>query len=123
MKTTSKHKGRHPERSSLSGKSLCIKVIGKKDLKRFKELAGKFHYMGEGHAGGDVATEQDGRCEIQVTCHRRYDALAYGPAVVRSLRPANLPSPPLLVRGGAMKKGASGFSGCSSVDEREVGGQ
>jgi hypothetical protein len=38
----------------LSGKPLEIKVIGKKDLKRFKELAGQFHYMGEGHAGGDT---------------------------------------------------------------------
>jgi len=38
----------------LSGKSLEIKVIGKKDLKRFKDLAGTFHYMGEGHAGGDT---------------------------------------------------------------------
>ena len=54
MNTTTKQKGRHPERSSLSGKSLEIRVIGKKDLKRFKELAGEFHYMGEGHAGGDT---------------------------------------------------------------------
>jgi len=54
MNTTTKKKGRHPKRSSLSGKSLEIKVIGKKDLKRFKDLAGTFHYMGEGHAGGDT---------------------------------------------------------------------
>ena len=63
MRTTTKQKGRHPERSSLSGKSLDIKVIGKNDLKRFKELAGKFHYMGEGHAGGDtmrMVVESDG---------------------------------------------------------------
>ena len=63
MNTTTKQKGRHPKRSSLSGKSLDIKVIGKKDLKRFKELSGKFHYMGEGHAGGDtmrMVVESDG---------------------------------------------------------------
>ena len=63
MNTTTKQKGRHPKRSSLSGKSLDIKVIGNKDLKRFKELSGKFHYMGEGHAGGDtmrMVVESDG---------------------------------------------------------------
>lgn len=54
MNTTTKQRGRHPKRSSLSGKSLQIKVIGKKDEKRFRQLAGKFHYMGEGHAGGDT---------------------------------------------------------------------
>ena len=54
MNTTTEQRGRHQERSSLSGKSLEIKVIGKKELKRFKELAGKFHYMGDGHAGGDT---------------------------------------------------------------------
>ena len=56
-------KGRHPKRSSLSGKSLEINIIGRKDLKRFKELAGKFHYMGEGHAAGDtmrMVVEADG---------------------------------------------------------------
>ena len=63
MNTTTKQKDRHSKRSSLSGKSLDIKVIGKKELKRFKELAGKFHYMGEGHAGGDtmrMVVESDG---------------------------------------------------------------
>jgi hypothetical protein len=63
MNTTTKQKGRHPERSSLSGKALEINVIGKKELKRFKELAGEFHYMGEGHAGGDtmrMVVEADG---------------------------------------------------------------
>lgn len=54
MNTTTKKKGRHAKRSSLSGKSLEIQVIGKKDLKQFKELAGTYHYMGEGHAGGDT---------------------------------------------------------------------
>lgn len=63
MNTTTKQKGRHPERSSLSGKSLYIRVIGNNDLKRFKELAGQFHYMGDGHAGGDtmrMVVEADG---------------------------------------------------------------
>jgi len=47
----------------LSGKSLRIRRIGKRDEKRFKELAGTFHYMGEGHAGGDtmrLVVEADG---------------------------------------------------------------
>jgi hypothetical protein len=63
MKKACIQKGRHPKHSSLSGKSLEIKVLGRKDLKRFKELVGKFHYMGEGHAGGDtmrLAVEADG---------------------------------------------------------------
>lgn len=63
MSTTPKQRGRHPKRSSLSGKSLTIRKISKKEEKRFKELAGKFHYMGEGHAGGDtlrLVVEADG---------------------------------------------------------------
>ncbi len=54
MNSTTKQRRRHPKRTSLSGKPLDIKVIGKKDLRRFKELAGTFHYMGEGHAAGDT---------------------------------------------------------------------
>jgi len=63
MKTIQKTNSRHSKSASLSGKSLTIKVIGKKDIKRFKELEGKFHYMGEGHSGGDTmrfAVEADG---------------------------------------------------------------
>ena len=63
MKNACIQNGRHPKRSSLSGKSLEIKIIGRRDLKRFKELAGKFHYMGEGHAAGDtmrMVVEADG---------------------------------------------------------------
>lgn len=63
MKTIQTQQGRHSKRSSLSGKSLIIKAIGKRDLKRFKALSGKFHYMGEGHAGGDtmrLVVEADG---------------------------------------------------------------
>lgn len=54
MKPTTTKQHRSPKLSSLSGKPLKIKIIGKKDLPRFKELAGKFHYMGEGHAAGDT---------------------------------------------------------------------
>ena len=63
MKTIQKTNSRDSKSSSLSGKSLNIKIIGKNDIKRFKELAGKFHYMGEGHSGGDTmrfAVEADG---------------------------------------------------------------
>jgi hypothetical protein len=63
MKTTLKKRGRRSTKSSLSGKSLEIREIKKKELARFKELAGKFHYMGEGHAGGDtmrLVVEADG---------------------------------------------------------------
>ena len=63
MKTTSKEQDRHSERSSLSGKPLKLRVITENDIERFKELAGKLHYMGEGHSGGDtlrVVVEADG---------------------------------------------------------------
>jgi hypothetical protein len=38
----------------LSGKSLVIRAMQKKEQKQFNKLAGKFHYMGEGHSGGDT---------------------------------------------------------------------
>ena len=38
----------------MSGKPLEIREINKTEEERFKELSGKFHYMGEGHAGGDT---------------------------------------------------------------------
>ena len=63
MNTTTTSQCRHPKRSSLSGKSLSIRVISKKEEARFKEVTGKFHYMGEGHAGGDtlrLVVEADG---------------------------------------------------------------
>lgn len=54
MSTAPQQPSRHPKGLSLSGKSLTIRKIAKEEEKRFKELAGKFHYMGEGHAGGDT---------------------------------------------------------------------
>lgn len=54
MKTITGKQSRHSKGSSLSGKSLEMLVVGKQDLKLFNELAGKYHYMGEGHAGGDT---------------------------------------------------------------------
>ncbi len=63
MKTISKEADRRSGQSSLSGKSLKLKLVGKKDLKRFKDLTGTFHYMGEGHSGGDtlrIVVEADG---------------------------------------------------------------
>ena len=54
MKTINTKISRHSKTSVLSGKPLEIKVIGSKDKKKFNELAGKFHYMGEGHAAGDT---------------------------------------------------------------------
>ena len=47
----------------MSGKSLVIRVMQKKEQKQFNKLAGKFHYMGEGHSGGDtmrLIVEADG---------------------------------------------------------------
>ena len=54
MNTTAKQPRRHSAGSSLSGKALIVREIKKKELARFKELCGKFHYMGEGHAAGDT---------------------------------------------------------------------
>ena len=63
MKTIETNTGRHLKQNSLNGKSLTLRVINKKEVKRFKELSGKFHYMGEGHAAGDtmrMVIEADG---------------------------------------------------------------
>ena len=38
----------------MSGKPLVVREISEQEESRFKELSGKFHYMGEGHAGGDT---------------------------------------------------------------------
>jgi len=54
MHTTTKQPCRHSNGSSLSGKPLYIREINNTEVERFKELSGKFHYMGEGHAGGDT---------------------------------------------------------------------
>lgn len=54
MNTTTKQQCRHSEGSSLSGKPLVVREITKQEESRFKGLSGTFHYMGEGHAGGDT---------------------------------------------------------------------
>lgn len=55
MKNTKTNPSRHSKRSSLSGKSLQIKIIdSKRDVARFTKLAKKFHYMGEGCPAGDT---------------------------------------------------------------------
>ena len=64
MKTISKTQSRHSAPLSLSGKPLNIRTIRKNEIKRFNELLGEFHYMGEGRSGGDTmrfAIECDGR--------------------------------------------------------------
>ncbi len=63
MKNIKIKTGRHLKQHSLNGKSLKIKILGAKETKKFNELAGKFHYMGEGHAAGDtmrMVIEADG---------------------------------------------------------------
>lgn len=40
--------------SPMSGKPLVIRKIKNIERKRFREWAGQFHYMGEGHAAGDT---------------------------------------------------------------------
>ena len=55
MKNTKTNQNRHTKKSSLSGKSLHIKIIEtKEDIERFTKLAKKFHYMGEGSPAGDT---------------------------------------------------------------------
>lgn len=54
MKTTQKQRSRRSEHSSLSGKSLDIRVIGAKDRKQFDALMGQYHYLGEGRPAGDT---------------------------------------------------------------------
>ncbi len=54
MNTKTDQQCRHSEGSSLSGKPVVIREITKEEEARFKELSEKFHYMGEGHAGGDT---------------------------------------------------------------------
>jgi len=54
MNTTTKQQCRHSEGSPLSGKPLLTREITKQEEARFKDLSGTFHYMGEGHAGGDT---------------------------------------------------------------------
>jgi hypothetical protein len=64
MNNKPKQQSRRPKKSNLSGNSLIIKEIRKKEVSQFNELAGKFHYMGEGHSAGDTmrfVAEADGK--------------------------------------------------------------
>jgi hypothetical protein len=54
MTTTHKQQSRRSGGSSLSGKSLEIRVIGAKERKRFDELMGSYHYLGESRPVGDA---------------------------------------------------------------------
>ncbi len=53
MNTVKKNKRRHLKKSSLSGNSPEIRVIKASERKRFDELLGKYHYLGEGCPVGD----------------------------------------------------------------------
>lgn len=64
MNTINKTNSRQKPLDKFSGKSLIIRKICKSELAIFKELSGKHHYMGEGHAGGDtmrLVAELDGK--------------------------------------------------------------
>ena len=54
MKTTQTQRSRRSKAVSLSGKSVEIEVVGRKDRKRFDELMGQYHYLGESRAIGDA---------------------------------------------------------------------
>lgn len=63
MNTTSKQQSRCSGSKSLSKSPVQIRVIGAKERKRFAELMGEYHYMGEGHSAGDtmrMVAQRDG---------------------------------------------------------------
>jgi hypothetical protein len=63
MKTTSKQQRRCSEARSLSKNPVRIRVIKAKERKRFEDLMGEYHYLGEGHSAGDtmrMVAERDG---------------------------------------------------------------
>lgn len=63
MKTTSKPGSRNSGLRSLSKNPVQIRVIKVKERKRFEELMGEYHYLGEGHSVGDtmrMVAERDG---------------------------------------------------------------
>lgn len=64
MKSTHPQATRRLEPGSLSGKSVAIEVVGAKERKRFDELLGEFHYLGESRPVGDtlrLAAEIEGQ--------------------------------------------------------------
>ena len=54
MKSTPRQVSRRLEPGSLSGKSVDIEVVGAKERKRFDDLLGAFHYLGESRPVGDT---------------------------------------------------------------------
>ena len=63
MNTTSKQQSRRSGSESLSKNPVQIRVIKAKERKRFETLMGEYHYLGEGHSGGDtmrMVAERDG---------------------------------------------------------------
>lgn len=63
MTTTSKQRSRRSGSESLSKNPVRIRVIAAKERKRFEALMGEYHYLGEGHSGGDtmrMVAERDG---------------------------------------------------------------
>jgi len=54
MNTTRKQRNRRLGASSLSGKSVQIRVVKAKEKKRFDSLLGSYHYLGESRPVGDT---------------------------------------------------------------------
>ncbi len=54
METTQKQRSRRSKALSLSGKSVEIEIVGRKDRKRFDGLLGQYHYLGESRPVGDA---------------------------------------------------------------------
>ncbi|MFO7536155.1 MAG: hypothetical protein R6X19_10835, partial [Kiritimatiellia bacterium] len=54
MKRKDKQTERRLEPGSLSGKPVEIVVVGAPGIKRFDELMGAFHYLGESRTVGDA---------------------------------------------------------------------
>ena len=54
MKTTRKKQSRRSGSKDLSGKRVVIRSIGRKESRRFDELLGQYHYLGETRPVGDA---------------------------------------------------------------------
>ncbi len=54
MRTNTRTTNRRPKVEAKGGKSLIIRVIGAREAKRFDELLGRYHYLGEGRPAGDT---------------------------------------------------------------------
>jgi hypothetical protein len=63
MKTICRKQSRGSERLALSKRPVQIRILGVRDRKRFDQLMGEYHYLGEGHPAGDtmrMVAELDG---------------------------------------------------------------